>query len=207
MLPHLGALGRHLVANMPQHRPNINQTTPSWSQHRPKQPPRCSNHPIQPPQNLQKPLKKQMVFKCFLISSASAKMLQKYSQNSAKASKSEPNMAILALTWPILGATCCQLGSNLAHVAPIFAPMSPKKSSKIAPQPPKTPQDAPRPSKTPPDTDFLRFSTPPDLDFHRFFSNFALIFKCFFQLTYRPIPFRLRSASTHQPPPKQCLKL
>ena len=55
MLPHLGALGRHLAANLSQHRPNINQTTPSWSQHRPKQPPRCPNNSIWPPQNLQKP--------------------------------------------------------------------------------------------------------------------------------------------------------
>ena len=149
---------RHLGANIAQNSRQDASTTPS-------------NHP-KTSKNIEKP----MVFQCFLISSASTKMLQKSSQNSAKASQNEPNMAILALTWPILGATCCQLGSNLAHVAPIFAPMSPKKSSKIAPQPPKTPQDAPRPSKTPPDTDFLRFSTPPDFDFHRFFSNFALIF-------------------------------
>ena len=152
MLPHLGALGRHLVANVAQHRPNIKQTAQSWSQHRPKQSPRCLNNPIQPPQNLQKPLKNIRFFKSFLISSASTKMLQKNFQNSAKASQNEPNMAILALTWPILGATCCQLGSILAQLRP-------NVSKQVFQNRTIPPQDAPRRAKTPQNASRHRFSS------------------------------------------------
>ena len=35
--------------------------------------------------------------------------------------QTEPNMVILAPSWPILGATCSQLGPSCVHPGPIFA--------------------------------------------------------------------------------------
>ena len=66
---------------------------------------------------------------------------QKCSQDPPKSSQTEPNMVILALSWPILGATCCQLGPSWAHLGPIFA----KNLHQIAPE---TSRSAPRHPKT-----------------------------------------------------------
>ena len=49
MLVHLGALGRHLGANMSQHTPKMRSKMRSWSQHGSKQCPRRFNKPLQPP--------------------------------------------------------------------------------------------------------------------------------------------------------------
>ena len=58
-----------------------------------------------------------------------------------KNSQTEPNMAILALSWPILGATCCHRGLSCIHLRPIFA----KNLHQIAPE---TSRNAPRRLKT-----------------------------------------------------------
>ena len=58
-----------------------------------------------------------------------------------KSSQTEPNMVILALSWPILGATCCQLGPSWAQLRPNFA----KNLHRIASE---TSKSAPRPTKT-----------------------------------------------------------
>ena len=61
MLAHLGALDRHLGANMSQHSPKMTprcqtdailETT--LSQHRQRQPPRCLSHPFQAPHKCKK---------------------------------------------------------------------------------------------------------------------------------------------------------
>ena len=89
-----------LVPILPTTWRNIVPSSPSWSQHRPKQAPRWLNHPIQPPATI----KKNNLF-VFFVSSASAKMLPKCCPNSPKASQSDPNIAILAhfvLFWRAL---------------------------------------------------------------------------------------------------------
>ena len=52
-------------------------------------------------------------------------------------------MVILALSWPILGPTCCQLGPSWLHLGPIFAKNLHQIASGIsrsAPRHPKTTQ-------------------------------------------------------------------
>ena len=53
-------------------------------------------------------------------------------------------MVILALTWPILGATCCQLGPSWAHLGPMFAPTSPRISTKWHQKPQEAQPNTPR---------------------------------------------------------------
>ena len=84
-----------------------------------------------------------------------------------KSSQTEDNMVILALSWPILGATCCQLGPSCVHLGPIFAPTSPKistKSSRSAPRHPKTTQGVARGLQ----------DSPWSLNFHGFGVDFGL---------------------------------
>ena len=60
-----------------------------------------------------------------------------------KSSQTEPNMVILALSWPILGASCCQLGPSWAQLRPNFAKNLhhiASETSRSAPRPPKTTQ-------------------------------------------------------------------
>ena len=64
-----------------------------------------------------------------------------------KSSQTEPNMVILALSWPILGPTCCQLGPSWLHLGPIFAPTSPKISTKSRQESQEAPPDTPRPPR------------------------------------------------------------
>ena len=71
---------------------------------------------------------------------------QKCFQDPPKSFQTEPNKAILALKWPILSATCCQLDSSCVHLGPIFAPTSRKISTERArnlKKRPQTPQDHP----------------------------------------------------------------
>ena len=58
-----------------------------------------------------------------------------------KSPQTDPNMAILVLSWPILDATCCQLGPSCVHLGPIFA----KNLHQIAPE---ISRNAPRDHKT-----------------------------------------------------------
>ena len=106
MLAHLGALGRHLGANMSQHRPKMRSKMRSWSQHRPKRPPRRLNRPPEP-RRIAKNLVKYDVFLLFLLSDPCGKMVPKSTPNlpkiAPKTSKVEPQVAILAPTWAKLG--------------------------------------------------------------------------------------------------------
>ena len=79
-------------------------------------------------------------------------------------------MAILAPSWPILGATCCQLGPSCVHLGPIFAPISQKistKSSRSTPRHPKTIQGVARELQ----------DSPWGLNFHGFGVDFGPHFK------------------------------
>ena len=112
MLVHLGALGRHLGANMSQHTPKMRSKMRSWSQHGSKQCPRRLNKPLQPPR-IAKNLKKPKVFHYFCY----ATHVRKCSQIDQKSTKNRPQklqvehqVAILAPTWANLGRSC----SNLA---------------------------------------------------------------------------------------------
>ena len=57
MLAHLGALGRHVAANMTQLSAKISQDNPTSNHHRPEQLPRCLNHSIQQPPKAKKNVK------------------------------------------------------------------------------------------------------------------------------------------------------
>ena len=68
---------------------------------------------------------------------------EKCSQDPPKSSQTEPNMVILALSWPILGPTCCQLDPSCVHLGPIFAKNLHQIApgiSRSAPRHPKTTQ-------------------------------------------------------------------
>ena len=92
-----------------------------------------------------------------------------------KSSQTESKMAILAPSWPILGAICCQLGPSCVHLGPIFAPTSPKISTKSRQESQEAPPDNPRPprgspkgSRTAPGAEFAWF-----WDFGFNFSGFS----------------------------------
>ena len=57
MLDHLGALGRHLGANMSHHSSKMTSKTRSWIQHGSKQCLKRFNTPLQPPQKSKKLIK------------------------------------------------------------------------------------------------------------------------------------------------------
>ena len=91
-----------------------------------------------------------------------------------KSSQTETKMAILAPSWPILGATCCQLGPSCVHLGPIFAPTSPKistQSSRSAPRHPKTTQGVARGLQ----------DSPWSLNFHGFGVDFGLHLQIYFK--------------------------
>ena len=158
MLAHLGALDRHLGANMSQHSPkmtprcqtnSILETT--LSQHRRRQPPRCLSHPFQAPKSA-KNQRKPEVFQCFSLSSHGTKIDQKCSQNRLRSSQVESKMAILPLAWLILelmlahlGALACHLASLVRHLGADMANNSKQNafveptSSKTAPKMPQPP--------------------------------------------------------------------
>ena len=98
--------------------------------------------PLQAPQNTKKTM-----LSCFLPSSPCAKILPKYSQHAPKTSQVEPTITNLALSWPILVAICSQLGPNLAHLAPTFAPTCGEIPRKSFARRQKVPQDLPGPFK------------------------------------------------------------
>ena len=100
--------------------------------------------PPQAPQNT-KNLRFPSVFVGFLPSSPCAKILPKCSQHAPKTSQVAPKIANLALSWPILVATCSQLGPNFAHLAPIFAPTCGEIPRKSRAGRQKAPQDLPGP--------------------------------------------------------------
>jgi len=105
-------------------------------------------------------------------------------------------------------ATCCQLGSNLAHVATNFAPMSPKKTFQNHATAPK---DATRRAKTPPrrlqtliSFDFRPIQTSIFTDFswnvHRWFILFNELILGFPSnfVVHQHINQNQNNASTHQ---------
>ena len=106
---------------------------------------------LQPPLLAPQNTKKQCflhVFVGFLLYSPCAKIVPKCSQHAPKTSQVEPKIANLALSWPILVATCCQLGPNFAHLAPIFAPTCAEIPRKPRAASQKVPLDLPGLSKT-----------------------------------------------------------
>ena len=111
MLVHLGALGRHLGANMSQQNHIMSFKIRSRSQHGSKQCPRRLNKPLQPPR-IAKNLKKPTVFNYFCYPTH----VRKCSQIDAKSTKNRPQkrqvehqVAILAPTWPNLDRPCSNL--------------------------------------------------------------------------------------------------
>ena len=93
-------------------------------------------------------------------------------------------MAILAPSWPILAATCCQLGPSCVHLGSIFAPTSPKistrsrqKSQEGSPETPKPPRRSPEGSRTAPGTRiFMVWGSISDLIFHFFLQSLLQFF-------------------------------
>ena len=53
-------------------------------------------------------------------------------------SQVEPKMAVCAPVWPILGATCCQLGPNFGSLRPSCAHLGPKVTRNFNQSEPKT---------------------------------------------------------------------
>ena len=152
MLVHLGALGRHLGANMSQHTPKMRSKMRSWSQHGSKQCPRRLNKPLQPPR-ITKNLKQPKVFNDFCYPTHVRKCSQidaKSTQNRPPNLQVEPQVAILAPTWANLGRSC----SNLLLPYPVLGVprrQFPEKSEA------KFRQRRPKPPKDPPNLDFARF--------------------------------------------------
>ena len=93
-------------------------------------------------------------------------------------------MAILAPSWPILATTCCQLGPSCVHLGSIFAPTSPKistrsrqKSQEGSPETPKPPRRSPEGSRTAPGTRiFMVWGSISDLIFHFFLQSLLQFF-------------------------------
>ena len=93
-------------------------------------------------------------------------------------------MAILAPSWPILAATCCQLGPSCVHLGSIFAPTSPKistrsrqKSQEVPPETPRPPRGSPEGSRTAPGTRiFMVWGSISDLIFHFFLQSLLQFF-------------------------------
>ena len=140
LAPHVGHLARlvgHLGANMSHKCSQDARKMPSWSQHRQKSASATSSSTPK----YQKKLCFPLVFVGFLLSSPCAKIVPKCSQHAPKTSQVEPKIAILALSWPILVATCCQLSPNFAHLAPIFAPTCAEIFRKSRAPRQKLPQD------------------------------------------------------------------
>ena len=111
MLVHLGALGRHLGANMSQHTPKMRSKMRSWSQHGSKQCPRRLKKPLQPPR-IAKNLEKPKVFNDFCYPTHVRKCSQidaKSTQNRPQKRQVEHQVAILAPTWPNLDRPCSNL--------------------------------------------------------------------------------------------------
>ena len=158
MLAHLGALDRHLGANMSQHSLKMTPRCQKnailetiLSQHRQRQPPRCLSHPFQAPQKCKKTKKTKTVFQCFSLSRHGAKIHQKCSQNHSRSSQVESKMAVLPLSWSIselmlahLGALAHHLASLVRHLGANMCNNSKQKafveptSAKTAPKIPKT---------------------------------------------------------------------
>ena len=156
----LQLLNRPLFASLrpscPSCWPSCPSCWPSWRQHVPQVLSRCPKNAILEPTSPNKcfshlfkhpQIPKNLCFPCvfvgFLLSSPCAKIVPKCSQHAPKTSQVEPKIAILALSWPILVATCCQLGPNFAHLAPIFAPTCAETFRKSRAARQKVPQDLP----------------------------------------------------------------
>ena len=161
--------------------PKISKKTPTWSQHLPTELPKPSQDSLQdPPEEAPTPKTPPKVMECWSFlhfshfSKDREKSNQKCSQDPPKSCQTEPKMAILAPSWPILGATCCQLGPSCVHLGPIFAPTSPKistKSSRSAPRHPKTTQGVARGLQ----------DSPWSLNFHGFGVDFGLHLQIYFK--------------------------
>ena len=146
LAPHVGHLARlvgHLGANMSHKCSQDARKMPSWSQHRQTN----ASATFSSTPKYKKNLCFLHVFVGFLPSSPCAKILPKCSQHAPKTSQVEPKIANLALSWPILVATCSQLGPNFAHLRANLR----RNSLKIAR---RTPKGAPRSPRTIPGPDF-----------------------------------------------------
>ena len=104
----------------------------------------------------------------------SRKSYQKCSQDPPRSSQTEANMVILALSWPILGPTCCQLGPSWLHLRQ----KSPPNRARNLKKRPQTPQDHPEGRQRAP-------GQPWGSQFHGFGVDFGLIFAGFsFSLSF-----------------------
>ena len=98
----------------------------------------------------------------------------KWSQDSPKSSQTDIKMAILAPSWPILGATCCQLGPSCVHLRPNFA----KNLRQIAPE---ILRSAPRDPTTTQGVARGLQDSPWSLNFHGFGVDFGLHLQIYFK--------------------------
>ena len=120
---------------MSPHSPKIHEKSLSWSQHPPKQFPRCPSHPSQAPKECRKPTKSRF-FHCFCYPDH----MQNWRQNDAKSHPKSLKLAILgsnvthvsanlALSWHIWPPTWPQLNPSWRQVgmtSPILGQSSPQ---------------------------------------------------------------------------------
>ena len=154
-MTHLGALGRHLAANMPQLCAKIHQDNSTSSQHRARQRPRCLNHPIQRRPNTKK-LKKTCCFYKFFdtqpLYQNGPKMLKKSSlslQNRSQDAQDTAKMASWTSTWKPKASKSTPKRAKkvlfLYFFGPFFETFYPSchqtlpKTTQIAPKRPQTP--------------------------------------------------------------------
>ena len=120
MLAHLGALDRHLGANMSQHSLKMTprcQKNAILETTSPKTAPKMPQPPLPSTPKVPKTARKRLVFQCFSLSSHGTKIDQKCSQNRLRSSQVESKMAILPLAWLILELMLAHLGALAHHLA------------------------------------------------------------------------------------------
>ena len=114
--------GPRIIAKMSGHRLKNGATYANIDTTSPRTAPKMPQPALPSIKNLSFPF----VFNGFWLSSRSIQITQTSSQHALKTSQVEPKMAVLAPVWPILGATCCQLGPNFGSLRPSCAHLRPK---------------------------------------------------------------------------------
>ena len=99
---------------MSPHSSKIHEKSLSWSQHPPKQFPRCPSHPSQAPKECRKPIKT-LCFQWFLLS-------RQYAKLTPKSCKKPPRAAQVGHPRGKCDPSYRQLGSKLTHLAANLAP-------------------------------------------------------------------------------------
>ena len=127
----------------------------------------ASATPSQHPKNT-KNRRKPEVFQGFSLSSHGAKINQKCSQNHPRSSQVDSTMAILLLSWSILGVSCPILVATCRQFCASFANRRPNFARICQHMPPCTRRSAPRAPKILPALKLPRFLTLPELHQCRF---------------------------------------